>query len=143
MTERKSFVKILSRVDLETICLKRLRKCSGFEMVHEVVVQPKNDTQIGLSPGSSPEWKTKIYARRKKLFNRCRRDTDLPTVALSVDRPTLGYQAENRRQVQASISLRICCSLLSVNVNVDGHIGVPTWFRERRQPQQAHSRSMP
>jgi hypothetical protein len=43
MTERKSFVKILSRGDLERMCLKRLRKCSGFEMVHEVVVQPKNE----------------------------------------------------------------------------------------------------
>jgi len=88
MTEQRSFVKTLSRVDLETMCLKRLRKCSGFEVVHEVVVQPKNDTQIGLSPGSSPEWKTNIYALRKKLSNRCKRITDLPTVALSVDRAT-------------------------------------------------------
>jgi hypothetical protein len=43
MTEQRSFVKTLSRVDLETMCLKRLRKCSGFEMVHEIVVQPKNE----------------------------------------------------------------------------------------------------
>jgi hypothetical protein len=43
MIEQKSFVKTLSRGDLERMCLKRLRKCSGFEMVHEIVVQPKNE----------------------------------------------------------------------------------------------------
>jgi hypothetical protein len=45
------------------------------------------DAQIGLSLGSSPEWKTNIYALRKKLSNRCKGITDLPTVALSVDKP--------------------------------------------------------
>jgi hypothetical protein len=50
MTEQRSFVKTLSRVDLQTMCLKRLRKCSGFEVVHEVVVQPKNE------PSGHPNW---------------------------------------------------------------------------------------